>query len=428
MGLQEDQTETISGTDAIIVEAGETLSQDWMNVESEGALADTINDDRPQFVGTIPSFLLEEEKPSKKRFYQIGALRKTSALAVAFALGCVAASTWFNMQTSPSDSPGAGDIVCADNDADLQVGQYADENSTAQGSSFNFDAFDSNAAVQYDDVYGSNLSQNDSVVSFSSSSTASGFEDFQSAALDVNGAQEDSFPTWADLAPREEADVNPDARSPEYVAEQINDYPQYQPEVPARNNLPEETQVPLFDGQNIRDSFLSQTNSIPQEQTAAQGFQDFQSVNSTSYNYQNDYSNYNNNVDYTKIANKNSTANSKESVDELRDADYNNYQDNNDYARNSVAQDQNGFGEIADSGSPYARQPEPALEPAVTGPLYDTTQDEEETPAYVSSIPTFDNPRPERDERSRKAYVAQNYDGSNRQTKNSSAPQRSVRW
>ncbi|MDD3590528.1 MAG: hypothetical protein PHO46_09725 [Thermoguttaceae bacterium] len=385
-------------------------SHEWLNADERANGRASL----PQVVGVIPVDFSSEQTPKVSGWKKI-MFQKTCILAAVFGLGFLASTSIHNPNAHRAqETPLAENRV--ENEESEGVKAPANEVSLSEdvlGASLKFDAF----SYEHDDLYGTGFaakSNSESVGAIAPSNTASQNELYY----------DDTFPTWADLDPYKPGSgftsfaAEPYADA--YTVQEPSEQPLY--ESPTNDSLRTdvtnaqpyaqeagqvEQTAPVYNYPGNNESFL--TEAQPQQPVPdPQRFQNFQPYSAPSTeNYD-----YNSNADYANNAVQISSTNSARYVDESRNSNYNNYQKDNGYSRSAA--DQNAFNQIVSSSAPaYAEQ------------VQEKQEAERQVPAYVSSIPTFNNPRPE--ENSRREFVAQTPED-DRQKTPSAKPARTLRW
>ena len=365
----------------------------------------------PQVVGRIPNAFLETPSDKSSAFKNT-LLPRICILAAVFGLGFLA-STSIHSLTSDRREPSEKSHIAQNEPIDVKNSVDESSGEDVLGASLTFDAFSSGNAVRFDDLYGTGF-----VTEPESPSLADTVEpSFQSVQNDQD--YDDSFPTWADLAPRDsnaETQERPvGSREGAFVTEEASErsFDKQSANTIPNDGITDARSVPdpfgnpaTYDSASADDAFLTQAQPYAPG-FAQQSDRNFQPFGSSSDN-NNGYANNNN---YHNGSVLNSNANGARYVDDSRNANYNSRERDNGYS--ASAEYQNAYAQIA----PSSAQPE--IERA----------EERETPAYVSSIPTFNNPRPGKnaDASARREYVAQTYEESSPK-KPTSKPTRSLRW
>lgn len=425
MALQESTTDISQEFDALNIEESETLQQTWANAEQSGSSPAF----HPRSIGHIPALSLgrPNNKTSQKfAFLRNAATRQACLLVSVFGLGCLTFPIGVGIVNLTSHSSHTDSVVELDSTTDEGVPTPVTEVTSKESKvvSIKFDDFTSD---DYDDLYGSGLTSDPSTTILTSDLG----DTYDSFGMTPN-AEEDAFPTWADLAPRpseEFLDSSTNSYASDYES-QFND-----DSLPNRNEIAVGTDTSAFERSVAQNSVIAQTESESYDATANQGFQNFQAFSTLETSRSNNYD-YNDNANYSNFASTNPSTENVKYVDDTEESDYNNYQSDNGYSRNSVAQDQSALMRSS-ANSSYAEQVQARYSESdvSTYDAYSEEDEEESTPTYASSIPTFSNPHPERNANSRQAYVAQNYENksskkASSQNNSAQAPKsgRSVRW
>ena len=381
-------------------------SQDWIDSSDQENARDAL----PRIVGKIPNVFLEE--PSCQSSALKNAFQRIFILAAVFGLGFLASTSLHGLTANQRESSNKLDVA-QNEPVDVKISAPESSGEDVLGASLKFDAFASENAVPFDDLYGTGFVAEPESTSLANSIDPS----FHSDQTDLD--YDDALPTWADLAPRDQNSESGErpasARAGAFVTEEASERPFDKQSANAIPNggitdarpVAEPIDNPsAYDYASVDNAFLAQTpsNAPGFAQQSSQNFQPF-SAGSDNNNVYVDNNNYHNDSVL------NSSANSARYVDDSRNADYNSRKRDNGYSASAV--NQNAYAQIAPSSAP--------TDVELAG--------EQETPAYVSSIPTFNNPRPGENANSatRPEYVAQTSDESSRQ-KPTSKPTRALRW
>ncbi len=418
-----------SGFESFEIDPNSAASQDWLTSEESENASDTC---APHVVGVIPSFTGASNSVSKSKFASKVLARKLASFVAVFGLGVVSALTvQTGMNESGTEETQTETPSIADNSF-IPSGTLHESRGVFDGS-FRFDEYGSADVAPYDDLYGSRFSE-------PAGSDSLGLNPSSDSLFSASDEEpKDAFPTWVDLAPDPSVssaltgldgnrkEVSDDAIGQRIDREWGTNLTATSPQASAKTEPNDD--VLLFQYSAARDFSTYQNTLVGQDSTLVstptypQSVSEPQSDSLDDYNNRLGYSDKINNVDLEEL--KNSVIES-ESVDPDSKSDYNDYSWENGIVSENVGQ--NSFVPVA------VRPPEDGRASS-SFQAYASNESKENgekssVPAYVSSIPTFDNPHPDA-AGGRRAFVAQKYeDAEPKQTEQSSSKTRvpALRW
>lgn len=420
-----------SGFESFEIDPKNAASQEWLTSE-ESENENAPDSFSPRVVGAIPSFSSALISVSKSKVASKVLTRKLASFIVVFALGVMSALA---VQTGMNES----ESVKTQTESQSLAGNSFIPSDTLQESrgvfdgSFRFDGYGSADVAPYDDLYGSRFSE--PVGSDSLGLNPSN----DSLFIASDGEPKDSFPTWVDLAPDSSVssaltgldenmkEVSDDAIGQRIDGEWGTNLTITSSQEPAKSNPNDD--VPLFQYSAARDFSTYQNTLVGQDSTLVstptypQGVSTPQSDSSSDYNNSFGYNDKINNAGLEELKNN---IIENESVDLDDESNYNDYSRENGIVSKNAGQ--NSFVPVA------VRPPEDGRASS-SFQAYASNQSKENgekssVPAYVSSIPTFDNPHPEAAS-GRRAFVAQKYEEAEpKQSEQSSSKTRvpALRW
>ena len=418
-----------SGFESFEIDPNSAASQDWLTSEESENASDSC---APRVVGAIPSFTSSLNSVSKSKVASKVLARKSASFIAVFGLGVLSAlAVQTGMNESGTEKTQAESQSLADNSF-IPSGTLHESRGVFDGS-FRFDEYGSADVVPYDDLYGSRFSE-------PAGSGSVGLNPSSDSLFSASDEEpKDTFPTWVDLAPDSGVssaltgldgnvkEVSNDAIDQRTDREWGTNLSATSPQTPAKSESNDD--VPLFQYSAARDfspyqnTLVGQDSAFVSTPTYPQNVSEPQSDSLSDYNNSLGYNDKTNSAGLEGL--KNSVI-ENESVDLINKSNYNDYSRENGIVSKNVSQ--NSFVPVA------VRPPEDGRAgssfQAFASNEGNENGEKSSVPAYVSSIPTFDNPHPDA-AGGRRAFVAQKYeDAEPRQSEQPSSKTRvpALRW
>lgn len=421
MALQEGQIDFSQEFGALNIETDETPLPKQPNSSHTSTPLVQI-----QCVGRIPYFSTPKQTQSLIEklisLVRIPIIRKSFVLTIVFCLGYLSS---FMLHHRNERTHSHRELSLVDEVLEETSQELVSSGSTKVA--VDFSNFDSESFS--DELYSASFQVDNPIAPYSN-----GSDPIYDSLLESSNDQHPPFPTWADLEPREKAqdyseplkENNSHDESDETIIATQTDTLDDLNQISATN---QDHEIP-----SMNNSLVERVENKRPPAPASQGFQNFQAYSTIASNtFNNENLNNNNTSNNNNVNEISPVTNYVKNIDGSLNNNYNNYYENTGNSKNTEMSDSDEIAGIS-SEKAYANHVEvnsARYHSEINNAIY---QDREtEKPIDVASIPTFSNPRPERDNNARQAYVASRYaDSEAPLSTNSPQPQpkpgRSVRW